>query len=258
MFLMPARNALVVLLADADHSAVAPAYLLSRWALREEPRLLRGLPTAEPNAVGASAGLSGRKLPGKVTISGSWPDEAKLRLDSMPDGGCAGCWDDYEWRADEWVKVEDAPWLPIWFEPSGGVSSSRVTFADRTEIWEKFELLQVDGAYFPEGRSIFYSDPYAKRRSRRQRTVGPSQCHGGVRINGHFSGVSMSNGALLSVGPDCVTGIAAVEYWPGNSVRSGITELPSQPRGPTPLNPFGASASSLAGRAAGMTMRDPT
>jgi hypothetical protein len=228
--LVSAHHAVIVLVHGDFRYTVAPAYLLNRMGMQEEPSLLLGLPKDTRFTKEQNSKVTGTTLAGEVSISGTWPNNAQLVINETPDGGCAGCWQEYRWHAHRWVPVKHREWLPVWLEPSGGAPSSSVRFSNGTSLWERFEISST--LYYPQGTSAFYADPYGRRVARRQRTRGPTACEGGVRLRGRFSGVPLTDGGLFSVGANCETQIGEAEYWRAGSVRSRVVELHGHPIGP--------------------------
>lgn len=229
-------NGLAVLVDDADGFTTVPGYVLDGNGLREEPRLLAGFP-AHPDR---RAPGSGRSLDGQIHWDGPWPASAQAVDQHMPQGGCIGCWDRYEWQRDHWVHLGGPEFLPDWWDPSVmGPRESTVSLPNGKTLWEKFEFVGDSDEYYLFGRSTFFEDPHGLVRSRRQRARALTGCKGGTRLMGRFFGVGLADGGMLSVGRDCRTGVVSAELWRGTTNTSEVRELPGRPRDPLDRSPFG-------------------
>lgn len=219
------RGVAVLLVAtDADSLTLTPGYVLNDQGLREEPRLLPGLEMEPPNRRSATPGVL---LRGRVSLTGAWPGKAGAHVDLMPQGGCAGCFSEYEWNGSRWVDAKPAI-LPSWQSGWTDVPASTVHFRNGVTFWEQFD----------SGGSIFFLDPHGRQRALRQRTPAPRECEGPTRLDDRFSGVALDDGSLIGVGIDCRTGVASVEHWAGGATKSRVSELPGHPHGVVRMGNF--------------------
>jgi hypothetical protein len=215
------QDRLMVIPEAEDRFAVAPGYVVTHDTIQEDPLLLAGLPhdSGEPSPQRPQ----GTRLGGRVSIRGNWPVSALLSLDTMPQGGCAGCIEEYTWAHDHWSPLGIPDERPNWWRRGDGDPRPfRFLYPDGSSVWELYEGTLRE-------RATFYADPEGKQRARRQRALSIPGCRGRLRVTGRFEGVGFADGGLLGVGADCKTGIATVERWVEHRPTSEVRELPGKP-----------------------------